>query len=45
MRDVKESSFLKEYWADCGALTKAIREHARTSSRARDELLLADLLK
>lgn len=45
MREVKESSFLKEYWADCGALTRAIREHARTSSRGRDELLLVDLLK
>ena len=45
MKDIKETNFLRGYWSDCDELVKAIREYARTSSRRRDELFLADLLK
>lgn len=45
LEKIKETTFLKKYWARGDELTESIREYARSCHRDKGENILADLLK
>lgn len=45
LEKIKETTFLKKYWAKGDELAKSIREYARNCHRDKGENILADLLK